>query len=65
LAKFESSHFDEILCDPRYTLLAFVNGEVGPVNQFSVDLHKSHEEGKNQRKTWKVKFNHTCSKALE
>jgi len=41
LAKFESSHFDEILCDPRYTLLAFVNGEVGPVNQFSVDLHKS------------------------
>jgi hypothetical protein len=34
----QATHFDQVLGDLRYTLLAFMSHEVGPVDKFLVDL---------------------------
>ena len=38
LPELESSHLDEILSYLRDTLLALVDGEIWPMDQFLVDL---------------------------
>jgi hypothetical protein len=37
----QATHFDEVLGDFGYTLLAFVSHEVWPVDEFLVDLEIS------------------------
>lgn len=38
LAKLQAAHFDEVLGDFGYALLALVDGKVRPVDKFIVDL---------------------------
>lgn len=40
-AQLQPPHFDEILRYFRYALLAFVDREVGPMNEFIVDLDQT------------------------
>lgn len=40
LPQLHTPHFDEVLRDLRHPLLAFVDREVRPVDELSVDLHK-------------------------
>jgi hypothetical protein len=61
LAQFEAAHFDEVLCDFGYALLAFMDREIRPVYQFSVNL--AYERSEADVNCCKIR--HACSSALE
>ena len=43
LAEFQPAHLDEILCDLRDTLLAFVYHEARPIDELLVNLRPARE----------------------